>query len=99
MRLFASVSQNLLALFLIIVFIIIGIATFEGIKPAEKTKFCLIDSDCACGRSRLTGDCFYGNKNFVNSSEQCPDFCTGIGGNLEVKCISSECRQVKISGK
>ncbi len=93
MKVTAIVSQNWLALFLIIIFIMIGIATLEGIKPAEKEKFCFSDSDCACGAG-ITGECFYGNKNFVNASEQCPDFCAGIGGNLELKCINNECKQV-----
>lgn len=95
MKVTAIVSQNWLALFLIIVFIAVGIATLEMISPPENSKFCILDSDCACGRSNATGECFYGNRNFVNASEQCPDFCSGIGGNLEIKCINSECRQVQ----
>lgn len=95
MKVTAIVSQNWLALFLIIVFIAVGIATLEAIRSPENSKFCFSDSDCACGKSNATGECFYGNKNFVNASEQCPDFCAGIGGNFEIKCINSECRQVQ----
>lgn len=95
MKVTAIVSQNWLALFLIILFIAVGIATLEAISPPENSKFCIIDSDCACGRSNATGGCFYGNRNFVNASEQCPDFCAGIGGNLGIKCTNGECRQVK----
>ncbi len=94
MKVTAIVSQNWLALFLIMVFIMVGIATLEGIRPAEKEKFCFLDSDCACGRNMLTGECFYGNKNFVNASEQCPDFCAGIGGSFELKCINNGCKRV-----
>ncbi len=97
MRIFAFISQNMLALLLIIFFITVGISTLEVIGPPENSKFCFADSDCGCGRSKLTGECFYGNKNFVNTSEQCPDFCTGKGGNLDIKCINSECIQVQKS--
>jgi len=40
-------------------------------------KSCNVDSDCVCGVHIKTGACFYGNKNFVDTSKQCPDFCTG----------------------
>ena len=54
---------------------------------------CQTDSDCACGVSKDTGDCFYGNRNFVDESKQCPDFCTGIAGNLVIECIDNVCTQ------
>lgn len=95
MKVTAIVSQNWLALFLIIVFIIVGIATLEAIRPPENSKFCFSDSDCVCGKNALTGECFYGNRNFVNASEQCPDFCAGIGGSFELKCVNNGCKQVK----
>jgi hypothetical protein len=56
---------------------------------------CTQDSDCACGRHRITGDCFYGNREYVNTSAQCPDFCTGIAGNFETKCLEGVCKQAK----
>ncbi len=96
MKVTAIMSQTWLALFLLIVFAVIGLATLESIKPTDKSKSCLTDSDCACGKN-ANGECFYGNIQFVNASEQCPDFCTGIGGNLEIKCISSGCKQVQKS--
>jgi hypothetical protein len=58
--------------------------------------YCVNDSDCACGRNKTTGDCFFGNKAYVDTSSQCPDFCGGIAGNLELKCVENECRQVTI---
>ncbi len=57
-------------------------------------KFCSADSDCACGIHIKTGACFYGNKNFVDATKQCPDFCTGIASNFEIKCIDGECKQI-----
>lgn len=56
-------------------------------------KYCEKDDDCACGRNIRTGECFYGNKNFVNVSDQCPDFCTGIHGHFVIRCINNECKQ------
>jgi len=64
-------------------------------NQSNSEKFCNSDSDCACGVHVKTGKCFYGNKNFVDPSKQCPDFCTGIAGNLEIKCIENACKQVK----
>lgn len=57
-------------------------------------KYCKQDTDCACGVHIKTGNCFYGNKNYVNITQQCPDFCTGIAGNFMIKCINNECKQV-----
>jgi len=59
-------------------------------------KYCEQDSDCACGKSIETGDCFYGNKAFVDTSQQCPDFCTGIAGNLVIKCVDNICKQSQV---
>ena len=58
-------------------------------------KYCLRDSDCACG-TNAAGECFYGNKNYVNVEEQCPDFCTGIAAMFEIRCVENECMQVRI---
>ncbi len=57
-------------------------------------KFCNADSDCACGVHIKTAACFYGDKNFVDTSKQCPDFCTGISNNFEIKCIEGKCKQI-----
>ena len=62
---------------------------------AENQKSCATDTDCACGKNKLTEECFYGNKNYVDVSKQCPDFCTGIAGFFEIKCVEKECRQMK----
>lgn len=59
-------------------------------------KYCEQDTDCACGRHKTTGDCFFGNKNYVDTGKQCPDFCTGIAGNLEIRCVSNECTQKNV---
>jgi len=60
--------------------------------PAD--KYCEKDADCACGVHIESGNCFYGNKNYVNVMQQCPDFCTGIHGRFVIKCIDNECKQV-----
>lgn len=59
-----------------------------------KEKVCDSVADCACGVHVKTGDCFYGNKAYVDTEKQCPDFCTGIAGNFELRCINSQCVSV-----
>jgi hypothetical protein len=61
--------------------------------------YCETDSDCVCGGiDTATGRCFLGNKyyyeSFVDVSKFCPDFCTGIAGHLETKCVENRCTQV-----
>lgn len=58
-------------------------------------EYCEQDEDCACGIHKETKDCFYGNIEYVDESVQCPDFCTGFGGNLAVRCIDSRCQQIE----
>lgn len=61
--------------------------------------YCSSDSDCICGGKDMYGSCFVGNVEFynkyVNQSQSCPDFCTGVGGNLQTKCINNVCSIVK----
>ncbi|PIN74577.1 hypothetical protein COV18_06820 [Candidatus Woesearchaeota archaeon CG10_big_fil_rev_8_21_14_0_10_37_12] len=63
----------------------------------QNPLFCNVDADCICGGiDRQTNDCFIGNKlyadYYVDNSQQCPDFCTGIAGNLETKCVDHVCK-------
>jgi len=57
----------------------------EIVRTTMKTV-CESDEDCACGKDIETGECFMGNKNYVDVSEQCPDFCSGIDGSYEIIC-------------
>lgn len=61
--------------------------------PAKSDTYCQADSDCACGMRVGSGACFYGNKEYVNTSGQCPDFCGGIAGNLVLRCVNESCVQ------
>lgn len=68
-------------------------------QPTQESKtFCSIDDDCVCGGKDKDGSCFLGNKNYyeanVDKNSQCPDFCGGIGSNLEVKCVENQCKQL-----
>lgn len=72
----------------------------SGISP-EKFKFvCSADSDCICGGiDKSTKDCFVGNKDYyesgaVDKEKYCPDFCTGIAGNIITKCVENKCVNV-----
>lgn len=62
-------------------------------SPTTSETYCRLDEDCTCGVHINTRDCFYGNKDYVDTKDQCPDFCTGIAGNLKIVCIDNECRQ------
>ncbi len=57
----------------------------------DAETYCEEDADCACGVHWQTEDCFVGNQNYVDTETQCPDFCTGIAGNLETKCVQNKC--------
>lgn len=60
-------------------------------KPQD---FCNTDADCACGRHIETGACFFGNKDYVDTTQQCPDFCTGITGAMKLQCVNNSCEQM-----
>jgi len=69
-------------------------------ESAVLEKSCEVDSDCACGRHKTTKECFFGNAKYVDPLlRPCPDFCTGLDGRLRTKCVSGECRQVKVGVK
>jgi hypothetical protein len=78
--------------FFLLVLAVVSLAAiyFNSNEPLSD-KYCASDSDCACGVNIKTGDCFFGNKNFVNVSRQCPDFCNGIAANIEIRCVNSTC--------
>ncbi|MDD3102213.1 MAG: DUF333 domain-containing protein [Patescibacteria group bacterium] len=69
-------------------------ALFRGECGAENPNYCEQDLDCACGKNKTTDNCFYGQKEFVNTNQQCPDFCNGIAANLEIKCENYKCTQI-----
>lgn len=63
-------------------------------KMDEKYTSCTTDEDCTCGTNFETGGCMVGNKDFIDSNIQCPDFCSGITGKLSVACIEGTCEQI-----
>ena len=75
-----------------------GIDAFdcENVCREKMDKYCEEDEDCACGRNINTNDCFFGKKELVNIVDQCPDYCSGIAGNLAIKCENKECIQINI---
>ena len=62
-----------------------------------KEVACESDADCACGVHKTTRECYIGHKNnvdtSVNADEVCPDFCSGISGKLQIKCVLGVCTQ------
>ncbi|MEM2175092.1 MAG: hypothetical protein QXI58_05685 [Candidatus Micrarchaeia archaeon] len=87
------IDKGIFILTIIVVFIL-GFFIFSVFESKVDEKFCLRDEDCACGTKINTGECFVGNKKYVNTEVQCPDFCTGIAGNFVTKCISNKCQLV-----
>jgi hypothetical protein len=87
--------KKYLILGVLLLIVAIGALYAVNQKPLGERQ-CTSDSDCACGVNIKTGDCFFGNKNFVNVSVQCPDFCNGIAANLQIRCISNECKQMRV---
>ncbi len=69
-------------------------AFFRGECSKDLPNYCALDTDCACGVHISSGACFYGSKEFVDASRQCPDFCNGIAAHLEIKCLKNRCTQV-----
>ena len=63
----------------------------------KRSVSCTADSECACGTHITTGECFYGNKAYVNTKKQCPDFCTGIYASFIQKCVEKKCEKVLAS--
>lgn len=70
-------------------------AYYKGECSPEKPNYCTTDSDCACGTHIKSGECFVGSKEFVNVEKQCPDYCTGIGGMFETRCVNHQCKIIK----
>lgn len=66
-------------------------------SPPENENSCASDSDCACGVHFETGDCFYGNRHYVDATKQCPDFCSGFTGRMSIRCVDGECKQAQIT--
>jgi len=76
-----------------------GLQTFETKDEclnAVNISECNADSDCACGVLKSNGDCAVGNKDFINTSKQCPDFCRGFAGNMVLNCVSNKCVQIAV---
>lgn len=97
-------KKSVFAGFLMFVLFIAGCAVQETPEeppvtedPLDKTS-CEVDTDCICdGIDADTGNCFLGNKEYyaehVDKKSQCADFCSGIAGNLVVRCVNNECTQ------
>jgi len=68
---------------------------FAACPAINNELSCVTDSDCSCGTKIGTGECFAGNKDYVNKFGQCPDFCTGIDGKLTIKCSANRCIQTR----
>ena len=66
-------------------------ACISGKCVVKNSKYCETDADCACGTDIDTGACAVGNKKYIDAKKQCPDFCSGIAGNLNIRCVDNKC--------
>lgn len=57
----------------------------------QPRDYCNSATDCACGVDIDSGQCAVANAQYVDTQEQCPDFCTGIAGNLVTVCEDHRC--------
>jgi len=85
--------------FLFLVLLVSCSVPVQQNQTATSPSSCSTDADCVCGGIDIkSGDCFTGNKEYsrkyVDNTKQCPDFCGGIAGNLETKCVGKICRNV-----
>jgi hypothetical protein len=90
--------KELIIRIMAIVSLLVIIAVYFSFLGEELTseKSCNRDADCGCGVHAETGECFYGNKDYVDSNpaKVCPDFCAGIDGSFKIRCVENLCRQV-----
>lgn len=68
--------------------------------PERGKDWCESDDDCICGGiDTQTNDCFVGNRQyydvFVDKGQDCPDFCTGIDGRMQTRCVDNMCALVR----
>ncbi len=96
-------SVNLFLLFLVACAVVPPQPTDKQPSMLENPLLCNTDADCTCGGiDTQTNDCFVGNKlyssKYVDLSRDCPDFCTGIAGHLETKCVDNVCQNVPREG-
>lgn len=97
-------SISILTALILLTLTLAGCSTEEKEKKKTEVKLdafdqCEEDEDCICGGvDERTGRCFLGNKlyyeNYVDKSEQCPDFCGGPDGNMVVRCVDNRCVQM-----
>jgi len=57
----------------------------------EDKRYCQTDADCACGVDKETRECAIGNKKYIDTSKECPDFCGGIAGHFKLVCKENKC--------
>jgi hypothetical protein len=99
------VNKNFSIIIVVMLLIVLGIGIYSlkiYVKASQKQtefqhdpkKFCQTDADCVCGIDKEKGGCAFGNKDFIDTSMECPDFCSGIAGQFKIICKNNQCVQV-----
>jgi hypothetical protein len=52
--------------------------------------YCEQNEDCACGGHISKGNCFLGNKRFIDASKQCSKMCPE---DIKIQCVKNKCQQ------
>lgn len=93
---FVNILKKLTKMAIIVLLVLVILFYFNNNFSNNAKLICKTDKDCICnGVDIKTEQCYVGNVNyykfFVNKKAYCPDFCNGIAGNLETKCINNKC--------
>lgn len=105
-----KILRGVLKIAIVAAIIALGIILFSKYIPQDlqgvdnfssDRLYCKKDTDCICaGIDQKDNSCYLGNKiyhdKFIINNQTCPDFCSGIAGNLDIKCIKNKCTQVQI---
>jgi hypothetical protein len=85
-----KINMLILTVMILSSVIITGCSITGNVLLKDETH-CEKQSECACGIHHIKGECFVGNKEFVNVTDDCSDFCNGLRGGLTTKCINNAC--------
>lgn len=103
-----KIIKGILKFAIIIAIVVMAVIVFSkyipenllGVDKYSSDKlYCTKDTDCICnGINPKDNSCYLGNKiyydKFIKNNQTCPDFCTGIAGNLKIVCTLNKCTQI-----
>jgi hypothetical protein len=91
-------QMHCLACLACLAFALVFLALLVSYGCIEEKRYCKTDFDCVCGMDKL-GKCDFGNKDYVQQSRDCREFCQNLSKDAELKCISGRCTFVAVVNK